>query len=175
MLPIKTIQNTTEFETGLFIKPKENIVLNFCDNKSNESTNGINKILPLNKQKTELSFSSDLELITTKNISPVTNDTRQKVENRKAKISEVNGSVLEVEEFFVICNIYLDDLQKRKMKIRLARSIFPTNIHYGSPIVLSYHQNEDGFKSPQIRLRKIDFTPEMEKQNNEIDNIIESF
>jgi len=172
MLSMK-VTETEKTEKGIFEMPANLKIWESKKIKLDQVTKEFNLNTPKRKKITELTSSDDLQ---NNLMFPLhSNISKREVENETEKKSEVNGAVLEIEEYFVICNIYLDDTQQRKMRIRLAKSIFPDEIHYGSPIILSYNQDENGFKRVQIKLAKINMTPEMKKENKEIDNMVDSF
>jgi hypothetical protein len=89
--------------------------------------------------------------------------------------SEVEGAILYIEEFSVVCEVYLDKSQNRTMPIRLPKILFPENIHHGTPITIAYRQDKNGFRRPSVTLRKIYMTDVICQDNDEMDELVNQF
>jgi hypothetical protein len=89
------------------------------------------------------------------------------------RLNNVTGSVLQLSDNYVLCELYLDVDNTRKTQINLHRSLFPQDIHYGSPINLSYSVNQDGIRCPVISMRKVKLSERAATENMEIDSLIE--
>jgi len=88
------------------------------------------------------------------------------------KLFDFQGVVLEVGDCFVDCYIYLDDSQQWKIRIRIDKNLLPDDVHYGSPVILSFDKE---LQQIQIKPGIIIMTPEMVRENKEIDKIVDSF
>jgi hypothetical protein len=88
--------------------------------------------------------------------------------------AEVYGTVVEIEKVSVLCEIYMDEKQERTVVVRLPKSLFPSHIRYGSPITLAYRKDASGFKRPRVTIRRFVLDDRMKKENDEMENLINS-
>ncbi len=67
--------------------------------------------------------------------------------------NEVNGTVLEIHDDYVVCEIQPES--GFTVHINLPNSLFPEEIHYAYPFKLSMI-NESGFRKPVVTSREVD-------------------
>ncbi len=125
--------------------------------------------LPYRFVTSEASRSGDI-ILRSDTISSVKPEQMLTGKDRKTK---VDGAVLRVHKNHVLCEIYLDVEQNRKTQITLHESLFPKDIHCGSPISLSYTMDSDGIRRPLVSARQMELSEKMVAENKEIDSIIE--
>lgn len=87
--------------------------------------------------------------------------------------SEVMGSINNIEEHSVVCEVYLDEAQNRTIKIKMPRKFFPEEIHQGSPVLISLEEDSSGIRRPRVDLRKPIKTDLMKHEDEKLEELIQ--
>jgi hypothetical protein len=73
------------------------------------------------------------------------------VETRSTELSSIDGAVVEINDDYVVCNIYA---KKGALKIMLPKVLFKDEIQYGTPIHLKI-VDIDGVRMPIVQSRSL--------------------
>ncbi len=76
----------------------------------------------------------------------------RKPKEEKALADEVAATIVVVDDVAVSCEV---NVESRFVRVRLPRTLFPENIHYGMPVSISYRKNEIDLWTPSVKVRKI--------------------